>query len=591
MSEKTPGGKTPGEKTSSETEATPLDPNASQLSSRPQDDAQDGGEDTSRRYETFALTLFRLFKLSTMHTLDNQAVQRGIKYAETTLRELMSKELGDMSALFSGENIFINGQPLRASRGTYEAVIELGEMLNRVGLNEIRLGRKISADDLQQMLEFFLAARRQAPGDGPFPITNNVRLQFIDPSFLLGSEEEELTVQDQIARTVSSTVVVMRRALEAIEAGEYRLVNTIKRAAQSMVMLAEQDAGALLGTLEQRPDHGDRAMLSVQTATLASVMTRLLTRDMQTLSDVTSAALLFDVGELRLLAQAKIEDDPFGDAIAAHLTDRDRDRSPASAAAALVVMTGLYDRSIRRSMITHEATWLCRQQRLGLPYHGKLPPSLESIVVAVARRFLELIAFDISAKDSQGGGDPDVALQKMLETMTMPAERLVLKLMCSVLGLYPRGTLVELTSGWRGVISGNHTTPSLYDRPQIFLVERVGKGAAPKFVNLAELREEILGLGTIARILPRSEGALAQAQEMLLNGQLEAPTLLPPKLLGDEALPQTPADGEPRPGVASLTDQGSRRLQSILDSSESARRVFASGAGEDDDLLFSTHDA
>ena len=156
-------------------------------------------DDPYARQETFVLTLFRLFKLATMHDLSNQAIGRGLSHAAQTFGEIFARESTDLSALFTTENVFINGQPLKASRGTYESVLELGRLLERTGFNELRLGRAVSRDDLAQMLEHFVLFRKDPPGNRSVQLTRNVRFKHVDPTFILGDNEGELTIEERVA--------------------------------------------------------------------------------------------------------------------------------------------------------------------------------------------------------------------------------------------------------------------------------------------------------------------------------------------------------------------------------------------------------
>lgn len=542
-------------------------------------------DDPYARQETFVLTLFRLFKLATMHDLNNQAIGRGLSHAAQTFSEIFARESTDLSALFTSENVFINGQPLKASRNTYESVLELGRLLERTGFNELRLGRSVSRDDLSQMLEHFTLFRKDPPGNRSVQLTRNVRFKHVDPTFILGENEGELTIEERVARIYTSALVIMRRALEALAEGEYRLMNTIKRVAQSMVMIADQDPGALLSALGQRPDRDDPATVAVHTAVLSTVMARSLSRDLTTLSDITTSSLMVHAGEQRLRALNRIEDDPFGDALPAALTSSDQKRVPVSTSAVTALMSGLYLRSQRRMLMSYEAQWLEREDELGPLYRGKLPPSLSAVIIAKSFRFQQLLAFDIAAQRPR---TPDETLAILVQESATAADKLVLKLLCTTLGLYPKGTQLQLSSGAQAVVASNHELPVLYDRPLVYLVS--GPGGVylqPRFVDLASLDPDIVRLGNPLKVLNYTEGTLAKAAQIITSGQLEIPQVKPPEL-GKIKLEEfaAPSSG-PSPGVHMLTSQGARkaRLGSILDSVNSAIK-YTSPNGEYDKDLF-----
>lgn len=473
--------------------------------------------------EEFVLQLFRLFKLVTMHQLNNQAVQRSIEAATQSFSAMLMQEQTKLSALFAGENIFVNGQPLKASRGTYESASELGRLFSQVGVNEITIWQEATFTDLMSVLEQYVQARQQRRAEvrGALVVPGRVRLQYVDPTYLLGGDEGELTQEEQILRTYTSAVVVMRRVLEGIGQGRYELMRIVKRIGQRLVTLAQEDDLALIQATALRSHAQDSAERALVAAITAVVSARLLTNDLRALIDIATATLCFDVGHKRLEALKSFEDDPFAiDGLAVELTKQELELEPASAAVALIALAGLYDTSSRRLVQTYEAQSVYANQPL---YQGKLGPTLEAVLIAQSHKLQRLLAPDDAGQTANMTLDEILALWR--QGHTTRGESAIGRLICTALGIYPRGTFVRLSSGWLAVVLGTANSPSCYNRPMVRLL-RDPQGQderAPRDIHLAVVNPQILQLGHIIEVVHEPPAHMVSLGEQIVQGQWAVP--------------------------------------------------------------------
>src|SRR5262249_269615 len=93
------------------------------------------------------VALFRLVKLSTLHSLDNQAMVRQVDETVQLVAEYGQRTEHNVSILFAHGSVFVGGQLLRANRGVYEGAIELGEILSKVGAAEIGIRKEVQPND------------------------------------------------------------------------------------------------------------------------------------------------------------------------------------------------------------------------------------------------------------------------------------------------------------------------------------------------------------------------------------------------------------------------------------------------------------
>ena len=175
----------------------------------------------------FVVQLFRILKLAGMHDLENQASVRAIDKSAEVFSGLLRTENDMMSALFADETVFVNGQPIRAERQIYDNAMEIGEMFARFGFNEITLFRGVSRLEIGKLVE--MTARKGAMGWEAGP---NIRVRYVDPSDIIGTDEAKLSAAEQ-AISAYSTAVVMVQSLERdARLGDLRLLRQIKKLAQ-----------------------------------------------------------------------------------------------------------------------------------------------------------------------------------------------------------------------------------------------------------------------------------------------------------------------------------------------------------------------
>src|ERR1700678_2036189 len=107
------------------------------------------------------VALFRLVKLSTLHSLDNQAMVRQVEETVQLVGEYGQRTEHNGSILFAHGSVFVGGQLLRANRGVYEGAQELGEILAKVGAAEIGVKREAQASDFYSFASVLADALRK----------------------------------------------------------------------------------------------------------------------------------------------------------------------------------------------------------------------------------------------------------------------------------------------------------------------------------------------------------------------------------------------------------------------------------------------
>ncbi len=447
----------------------------------------DAGEGVRREHARelgagVVVALYRLAKLAQLHDLGNQAFTRQLEQTHQIIGDYCLRSGSNVNVLFAKKAVFVAGQLLKGSRGTYEAATELGELFERFGGSELLVQRDVSREDLLGFAEQISSSHRGQPFRSPTP---KIRLRAVaDSARLRGLELESLTDDKRIVRMYASAVVIMRRFFEDLQASRYVLPRRIKRIAQSLVDLGAGSAPAFLGVTEVRNANFDEAGRAVNTAILAVSMAREVTQERPVLAQIAMAAMMHDVARPRAMALSHADGPPLvGMHAPAVLSEDQEDRLASGVAAVLTAVGRVNEPSITRTVLAFEAQWIRRRTWLGPVYWGARPPTLHATVIAVAQRYNGLLTPEPGLEPPT----PDVAVAVLAEELKEAQERAVLRMLVAALGLLPQGTVVQLATGEMAeVIRGPR---SQGESPRVrLLTDSSGRPTAPVEMELAEDR-------------------------------------------------------------------------------------------------------
>ncbi len=402
--------------------------------------------------------LYRLVKACQLHTESNQAVAQVVEYVQSSV-EAYHRATGQEAAtiLFSKNAVFVNRKMLRASREAYQLALDLGEALLASGVTEVSVHRAVESFELMEFGRALADFTRL--GQQPLQISQGGWPHLQTRRVLGQNTDGQLSPPQRAARTYAAALMILRGFYGELQAGKYELKQGIKRIAQRLVSQNETTTRMLLSIAAAPPSESDRASLALSSAIIAYAMAKQLTEDRTVLSSLVASTLLFDAGQPRLLgysepgsATARVE---------RVLAEHEQELLPASALVALTALGKLHPPSLVRSVVVYEALAL----RVGAtpPYAGRRSASLLARIVAAARGFVEL-------RTRRGSSQPlaiDDALQVLESQATDGTGRALVKLLTGALGIFPAGTLVELSTGETGVVVSTPALPVDFARPPI----------------------------------------------------------------------------------------------------------------------------
>jgi hypothetical protein len=437
-----------------------------------------------------SLAIFRLAKNVLVHAVDNEAVVSTIEQSHRILQGFAQEIGGGITLTFAGDTVFICGQLLRASRQVYEATMQLGQLLEKCDVSEVAFDAALTTQELTAFAAALAVSardpeRRRTLAESTIP---NVTVRHVDAALTRKTEDDNLPPAERIVRMYATALLVMRQFFDDVAQGKAILPHRVKRLSQRFVTLVETGDPAVLGVTSMANAHRDDAGRAVQSALLSVLVARQVIHDRVTLARLAMAALMADVGRVRVAG-------PQGRDRFVALADQDEVRVPTATSTVCLATGGLNPSNALRTVVATEANWLERQQLLPPLYLGKtsLP---QSELIRMVRRLLDLLA----PRDSARSVSPAAALETLASDPKL--DRVLLRLLVRAVGVIPAGSIIEFETGEWAVVMGPSANPQSVGLPLVRLVtDRKGR-------SLDQPRELDLGAPSEGRTFPRITGII-----------------------------------------------------------------------------------
>ena len=451
--------------------------------------------------------LYRLLRLLRRRPADHPLVGELLDALLPRVRRLAALLDGPVVVSRAQGTVFVDYELLTAPQHVHEIAVELGKMLARCRVAEISFDRLVVADDFRALgkafaLAFAEGGRRQAVLEASVP---HIQVGAVDPD-VADPEALELSVQSEAPfteRMLSLFVcahVVVRTQLAEITAGRAPSPSVLKRIAQRLVGLLE-GGDAVLPTLAiLARDHGDDAGRALLCAMLAVAAGRTVTADRPTLRHLAHAALMADVGRVRL---GGFE---MRDSVIDRRSPLEPDvlrRVPATTAAICMAGGGLGPGSAVRTITAYETASLEQERALGPLYGGVLGASMPAHVMCAVRALLDQLA-------PRPPERPRCPAQALASVLRLPStEPLTGRMLVAALGVLPVGTFVELDSGEQGMVTGLSAYPVAARQPRLRLVtdERGRPASRAREIDLGAPESRVAGRRVIYLLDPKWERA------------------------------------------------------------------------------------
>jgi HD-GYP domain-containing protein (c-di-GMP phosphodiesterase class II) len=451
-------------------------------------------------------------KIAKIYDLKNDAFQEQGKLLFESLTAML-KEEEEASFRVRHGALLLNGVRLKFGVGTYGIFKSVMEELRTRDVEALTFLPGIGPDELFQFMSLF--AKREKKDEAAYAqLVADLDAANVEQVVLEKISDDEVVqgLHKNTARVFFLSIVHLKESFARGEKNEPIKINTTRRLMQSIYNHIVEDEGFVHG-LTNIKNHDEYTLNhSVNVCLLATALGRRLGLSRTELVDLGMAAFFHDLGKTE--TPLDILNKP------AQLTDAEREimeRHPFQGAEKLVHLKEFRRLPLRAIHVALEHH--IKEDLSGYPHYFKKDDvNLFSKIVKVVDVFDAITTKRVYRLRVFTRAE---ALSLMLEQSGTEFNAVILKTFVNMMGVFPIGSLVALTSGEVGIVHDINPDPKLLLRPSVKLIaDAEGNKVDGEVVDLAELVPKTgRFLRTIAAPLDPSKYGVEVADYFLAQAQ------------------------------------------------------------------------
>ena len=416
-----------------------------------------------------------MVKTSQIHDPSNVAVKSSIEKFVSLIDSAVAE--GPIMVELVGEYFYSNGVRIKYSMDLIVNFDFLMREFRRHSMGSVTFTGPVTADDMVVFLKAFIST-----GFSEDPYTElkealgeiaNVEIGVLRK---VRDEAGEVDIRKTVKSTYFNAVSMTRGVMNKIRGGERVDVKRAKRMMQSIVDMLLSEEEILLGMTAIK-DYDDYTFHhSVNVSILSVSLGQKLGLSKNTLMELGLAALFHDVGKTEIPTEVLNKPSSF--------TDDEwkiMQRHPLWGVRAILKMKGFDALSIRAAIVAYEH----HIHNDGAGYPEKTYPQgldLFSRIVAIADQYDAITSARVYSRTPL---PTDKALSLLMERSGPQIDARLLKFFINMVGVYPVGTAVMLSSREMGLVYGNNV--AFPTRPKVMVItDTSGNKVQGKIVDLTE---------------------------------------------------------------------------------------------------------
>jgi HD-GYP domain-containing protein (c-di-GMP phosphodiesterase class II) len=446
--------------------------------------------DLSRLGNNLVTKFHVLMKISQIYDSRNVALQQFIQESLQTINALIERE-GNISLKIVKDDLFLNEQRLRYSVEGFTSFKYLLSQWKKRMIGEVMVKGLLDEASLKEFIYGLMNLEEKNEQNATLLNDRlwNHEIFSIEtcPLETFEGEEEGMTLRKEDRREIGKkvffeTIGSVKDVITKINTKQYADVRKLKRLAQNAVSLVMEDESILLGLTTIK--HYDEYTFnhSVNVSIYAMAIGKRLGFSRKTLTELAITALLHDVGKSRIPIEVLNKPGPLdgpewglmkthplvGVEIVLNLKQLGEINPK--------MVVGIFDHHLKPDLSGYPKLF----RKKGVSLFGRIIQIADSYDAMTTPRTYKKIPFT-----------PEQAMALLLRERGVHYDPLLLKIFIGLVGIYPIGSLVLLTTREIGIVYKPNPDPSWMDRPAVLLISRDEKGHPRKeMVDLTEKDEQ-----------------------------------------------------------------------------------------------------
>lgn len=446
--------------------------------------------------------LAMLFKTVRIHSVNNSALQYSVKiFVEAT--NTLFRHLGDFSVRGDVDSVFINDIRIRPEAILWDNIVNLLRELSNRGVGGIQFNGTVFPVAVRKLLQVLLDNDHLDPDEGSRTLNEALRTNGINtitflPRMSLVTDaapiiEEEVAKAHRAIRSYSELLVTWKAYLAIAEHEVPDIIRgRLLTAVQAAVDMLHDDPDWFLSAACFRDPEQFQAVHAVNTALLAMAVGHRIELSRKALMNLGMACLYASSGFRRFGVGLDMTVEP-----GSRAERQGPDTYPLNSVKEILQTPALTRAQRDRILVAYEHR--IGDDGSGFPprIKGK-PKHLFSSIVTVCARFDQLT----SAYRGRRPLSPSEAVERLTREAATFDPRL-LAVFIHMLGPFPIGTVVELSTGELAVVFRHSPDRRFYTRPLVKIVkDSEGRTVAPALFDLTDGDADGNFLAWIRRAVP-----------------------------------------------------------------------------------------
>ena len=407
------------------------------------------------------LSLYTALRSLKIYPLENATVQKALDDLDPSARALLQTEV-ELEIRMAGDFLFVNGTRLRVELDNYASFSHILAMLRAFEIGVLHIREGMDRREWQIFLSLLLSVSQQGETEERLEVLQE-RLDAAQVTHLEveraqaegGSSEQS---RHQAKRVYAEGVAVTRDMVSGIRLGRGPRLKRVKRAVQLVVdqVFSNETSSWVMTTVRDYDEY--TFTHSVNVCIFSVALGRKLGFSKVQLYDLGMTALLHDVGKARVPAEILNK--------TGSLDEREWkfiQQHPWMGALTLFGMRAYEEIPYRSILVAHE-------------HHMKM--DLTGYPKTIRPRTLGMFSRIVSVADGFDAAttrrvytttpiEPDQVLKEMWDNPKRGYDRVVVKALINLIGIYPVGTCVILDTLEVGIVAGPNPDGQQLNRPLV----------------------------------------------------------------------------------------------------------------------------
>jgi len=412
--------------------------------------------------------LFMVLRTVRIHDRDNKSVLVATEHLKDTLNTVLGV-LGEVKLEFVEEQVYLSDQRVRVDGVGQQNVRDLAEEFNQRGLGGFTFTRPVNTKSLTELLVAFTEAADKGDDAAAYMRDRLTDLRDLAVE-LLGRRsfaddnqvQPDLQIDPRLLalQTYAKAVIAVKRFVNDLieESDDSRGGIRLKlvRIVQDLVDLANDRVNLLLKLVSIRDCTDYQYNHAVNVCVLSVSLGRAIGLGRGDLVDLGMSALMSDLGFAVISPELAEKQTTLNDEELAELHES------TLAAVRVLLGKGALTRSAMRRMIVAFQHHVFYDLKGGYPQLDKPRPlHLFSRIVAICDAYDALT----TNRPWREAFSPDEALKILNQGSGTKYDPALTRIFINMLGLYPIGTAVKLSTGEVGIVYHTTDDPARFDRP------------------------------------------------------------------------------------------------------------------------------